>query len=204
MKAIGRKDITGVVLAGGRGRRLGGEDKGLIEIGGRPLAAWVVERLRPQTAAVLINANRNAVRYASLGCEVIPDAVGDYWGPLAGMASALGRITTPYLITAPCDAPLIPTDLVKRMSAALLAESAEIAVAHDGEQAQHTIALVPACLYDDLMAYLEDGGRRVETWLKRYRLARVRFDDRPGAFINMNTPEDRQRLEALLGAEENR
>ena len=121
--------ITGVILAGGQGRRMGGADKGLQELGGRPMAAHVLERLAPQVGAVLISANRNLERYAELGCPVLPDTLDGYAGPLAGLQAALAQATTPLLVTAPCDSPFLPADLVARLHDGLVAQQAELAVA---------------------------------------------------------------------------
>ena len=140
-------EITGVVLAGGRGRRMGSIDKGLIELGAAAMVVHVVTRLRPQVREVLVNANRNAARYAELtGCRVVADATGDYAGPLAGMASAMAVADTPLLLTAPCDSPLLAADLAARLHAALRAAHAEISVAHDGERLQPVFALLHTSL----------------------------------------------------------
>jgi molybdenum cofactor guanylyltransferase/molybdopterin-guanine dinucleotide biosynthesis protein MobB len=190
-----RSQITGVILAGGRGRRLGGVDKGLVEIDGRPLAVHVLEALRPQVARVVINANRNRERYAALGCEVVADAIAGYYGPLAGIASAMEVAETPYLLTVPCDGPLLPTDLATRLHARLIAEDADLCVAHDGGRLQPIFALLRCTLLPRLTAYVEGGGHKVEEWCHQQSLAVADFSDCASAFINVNTPADRAALE---------
>jgi molybdopterin-guanine dinucleotide biosynthesis protein A len=129
---VTRQDITGVILAGGEGRRLGGVDKGLQELRGRPMVQWVLERLAPQVDTVLISANRNLQRYAAFGCPVLPDRIPDFAGPLAGLHAALTQAATPLVATVPCDSPFLPADLVARLHAALMADQAELAVARAG------------------------------------------------------------------------
>jgi molybdenum cofactor guanylyltransferase len=192
--------ITGVVLAGGRARRMSGTDKGLIDINGRPMASYVIAALRPQVGELIISANRNLEEYAGLGgdCEVIPDMVGDFAGPLAGMASAMQAAGTPYLVTVPCDSPLVTPDLVRRLYAALSEEDAEISAATDGERLQPVFALLCCDLLTDLLEYLEAGQHKIDRWYEGRRLARVDFSDCPDMFVNINTPEERIRMEDRL------
>lgn len=196
--AITRDDITAVILAGGKARRMGGEDKGLITLNGRPLVDYLIESLQTQAAHVLINANRNHERYAAFGLPVVADILDDYLGPLAGMASGMQASTTAYIVTAPCDSPLLPEALVERLAQALQAGSADISVAHDGERLQPVFALLRCTLLPDLLEYLESGGRKIDHWYAQHRYTTADFSDAHDAFINMNTPQDRQRLEALL------
>lgn len=196
-----RDAITGVVLAGGRALRMGGEDKGLISVAGEAMVAHALDRLRPQVGAVLINANRNARRYAALGgCDVVADCEGDFAGPLAGMASAMQRAETPYILTVPCDSPLLAPDLAACLFAALSGERAEISVAHDGDRLQPVFALLDCALHGAIMDYLATGGRKIDTWYAQRRVALADFGHRPDMFLNINTPEDRDRLEARLAA----
>jgi len=195
-----REQITGVVLAGGRSTRMGGADKGLIEVAGRPMAAHVLDALRPQVAALLISANRNPGAYRRLGAEVVEDRIGGFAGPLAGIASAMEAAATGYLLVAPCDSPLVAADLGERLWAALRAAGAEIAVAHDGERLQPVFALLATALREPLLGYLEGGGRKIDRWYREQRLAEADLADRPETFLNVNAPADRERLEALLGA----
>ena len=189
--------IAGAVLAGGRGRRMGGEDKGLVELAGRPMVGHVVDRLRPQVGALLINANRNRERYAEItGCRVVADREGGYAGPLAGMASAMEAAAgTRFLLTAPCDAPLIPERLGPRLYESLVEERAELCVAHDGARLQPVFALIDCALLDSLLAYLRSGERKIDRWYARHRMAKADFSDAPQSFSNINTPDERLALE---------
>lgn len=193
-----REDITGIILAGGRGSRMGGEDKGLVALNARPMVEHVVARLRHQVGEMLISANRNQERYAVLGFRVVPDLVGGYQGPLAGMASALQAATTPYVVTVPCDSPLIGDDLVPRLAAALARADADIAVAHDGERTHPVFLLLKRSLLPSLLAFLEAGERKIDLWFARHRVALADFHDCPEAFVNVNSPDEHRALEARL------
>lgn len=191
-------EITGVVLAGGRGSRMGGEDKGLVILDGRPMVAHVIARLKDQVGEIMISANRNQERYAALGYRVVPDLLRDYQGPLAGMASALKVATTPYVVTVPCDSPLIGDDLVARLAAALVREDAEVAVAHDGERTHPVFLLLKRALLPSLLAFLDSGERKIDLWFARHRVALADFKDCPQAFINVNDPDEHRAVEARL------
>lgn len=193
-----RAEITGAVLAGGRARRMGGEDKGLIEVAGRPMVEHVVGALRPQVDSVLINANRNLDAYRELGCTVVADTLGDFAGPLAGMASVMQAATTTYVLTAPCDSPLVSERLAELLYASLDAEDAELAVAHDGERMQPVFALLRRDLCQSIVDYLRSGERKIDLWYAQRRVARADLSAYPETFANINTPEDRRRLEARL------
>lgn len=196
-----RAEVTGVVLAGGRARRMGGRDKGLVEVAGLPMAVHVARALHPQVGSLLLNANRNAAEYARItGCRVIADRVGEFAGPLAGMASAMQAAATPWLLTAPCDSPLIAPDLGPRLHAALADADARIAVATDGERLQPVFALLHCGLLADLVEYLDSGERKIDRWYARHRTAEVLLADRAEMFLNINTPGDRERLEQRLRA----
>jgi molybdenum cofactor guanylyltransferase len=197
-KLPSRQEITGVVLAGGRGSRMGGEDKGLVLLDGRPMVEYVIARLRPQVGAILISANRNQARYSALGFPVVPDLLGGYQGPLAGMASALQMASTPYVVTVPCDSPLIGDDLVTRLAEALTRDSADVAVAHDGERTHPVFLLLKRSLLPSLVAFLEAGERKIDLWFARHRVALADFRDCPEAFINVNDPAEHRALEARL------
>jgi len=190
--------VTGLVLAGGRARRMAGRDKGLIELAGRPMVHWVVQRLVPQTASVLISANRNVERYADLGFEVIRDADDGFLGPLAGISAGLTQAATPWLVTVPCDSPLLVTDLVVRLSVAVPEKGTGIAVAYDGNRLQPVFSLIHRDLAPDLVDFLHSGGRKIDLWLDRHVWARVDFSDRPDMFLNINTPEELADLEKRL------
>jgi molybdopterin-guanine dinucleotide biosynthesis protein A len=182
--------VTGLILAGGQGRRMGGVDKGLVDFGGESLTARVLARLRPQVGTVLINANRHADRYAALGCPVIPDALGDYPGPLAGMAAGLAAAQTEWLLTVPCDSPLLPADLCARLLTSAVAEDAEIAIATDGTRAHPVFALLRRSLAGSLEAFLAGDERKILRWMGRHRLLEVSFADCPERFVNVNTPAE--------------
>lgn len=194
----GSDDVTGILLAGGRARRMGGTDKGLIELAGQPLAAHALARLAPQVGRVVINANRNREAYARLGAEVVPDSLEGYLGPLAGLLAGMEAATTPWVVTAPCDSPFVPTDLVARLEAAR--GGAEIVVAHDGERRQPVFLLASTGLAPDLRAWLGGGGRKIDQWFARHGPADADFRDLPEAFRNINTPEERAAVEAELVA----
>jgi molybdenum cofactor guanylyltransferase len=194
-----RREVTGVVLAGGRARRMGGEDKGLVQVHGEPMVVHALRGLAPQVAGLLINANRNRERYAALGaCEVVADSDGDYAGPLAGMASAMAHASTRYILTVPCDSPLLAPKLGERLFSALAAADAEVSVAHDGERLQPVFALLDCALRESILDYLASGGRKIDTWYAERRLALGNLEDCPDMFLNINTPEDRDLLEARL------
>lgn len=186
--------ITGVLLAGGLGRRMGGVDKGLQVLNGQSLAAHAVARFAPQVDRLLINANRNVERYAALGYPVVADAIPDFAGPLAGLHAALSAATTPLIATVPCDSPFLPVDLVSRLFSALTAAGAEIAVAQTGNQAHPVFCLCRRDLLPHLTAYLAAGQRRFEGWYASLNAVMVPFDDQPEAFENINSPEELARF----------
>ena len=193
-----RDAITGLVLAGGLARRMGGMDKGLVELAGRPMIEHVLDALRPQVGALLINANRNVDRYAAYGFPVISDTLQGFMGPLAGVLAALQRLATEFLVTVPCDAPLVAPDLVGRLHAACVANDADVAVATDGRRQQPVFLLLRAGTAPSLDAYLSGGGRKIDTWFAGLRLAEADLSDALDTFVNVNDPDERQRLEARL------
>jgi molybdenum cofactor guanylyltransferase len=195
-----RPQITAIILAGGRATRMGGMDKGLVELAGRPMIAHVLAALAPQVERVLVNANRNLDRYAAFGWPVVADEDTGFLGPLAGLAAGLRAASTPLVLTAPCDCPLLAPDLVARLYSALEQERAEIAVPFDGERLQPVFALVRRELADSLAAYLGGGDRKIDRWFAQHRLAQVDFSDRPENFVNVNDPGERAALEARLAA----
>ena len=179
--------ITGVILAGGRGRRMGSVDKGLQLFKGRKLIEWVIQRLQPQVAEILINSNQNQERYARFGYKVITDLVPDFAGPLAGFHSALSTATTDLVLTVPCDSPFLPEDLADRLIPALRAPSVDIAVARTGARAHPVFCLLRRSLLPHLSRYLEQGGRKIDAWYADLNVVEVAFDDQPDAFANFNT-----------------
>ena len=198
-KSLHNDHITAVILAGGRGERMGGQDKGLVQLWGQSLLGHVIDVIGGQVGGIVISANRNLDRYREFGVPVMADRMGEHWGPLAGVATALRAASTPYLLTVPCDAPCLPSDLVDRMRVALESENAELCVAHDGERLQNTIALLPCSLADELDAYLESGQRKVEDWLRQHNMVEVQFSDRADTFLNVNSAEQLRRLQAQHG-----
>ena len=194
---IDTASITGVILAGGRARRMGGVDKGLQSHQGIPLAMHALLRLSPQVGDVMINANRNLAAYESMGVPVWPDSIGEFAGPLAGVATALERCETQYLATVPCDSPNFPADYVARMARELEEAGAEIAMVatpEDGEwRTQPVFALLRTDLLASLVTYLHAGHAKVETWIAQHRCVTVRFDD-AHAFAGANTLAELQRL----------
>ena len=182
--------ITGIVLAGGMGRRMGGIDKGLVELDGRPMVAHVLARLSPQVDAVLINANQNQDRYAAFGYPVVADAVGGFAGPLAGLHAGMAAAATPLVVTVPCDSPFLPTDLVTRLAAARARDNAQLAVARTGDQPHPVFALVRRDVLPHLATFLERGGRKIDAWYATLRIVDVAFDDCEAAFRNINTADE--------------
>ncbi len=195
---IETKDITGLILAGGRGSRMGGVDKGLQNHHGVPLAMHALMRLSPQVGEILINANRNLGAYESMGVPVWPDTLSDYAGPLAGFLTGLERCETPYLVTVPCDSPLFPTDLVARLAQALEAADAEIAMAatlEDGTlQVQPVFCLMKSEVLESLVRFTQSGQRKIDKWTATLRCVEVPFEDAQ-AFANANTPEELKALQ---------
>lgn len=191
MTAIARaSDVTGIVLAGGQGRRMGGVDKGLVALGGRPMIAHVLERLAPQVGPILINANQNHDRYAAFGAPVVPDAIGGFAGPLAGLHAGMTRAATPLVVTVPCDSPFLPADLVARLAAGMAVNDAQLAVARTFDQPHPVFALVRRDVLPHLAAFLAGGGRKIDFWYATLRRVEVAFDDEVDAFRNINTIDE--------------
>ena len=182
--------VTGIVLAGGQGRRMGSVDKGLALLLGRPMAAHVIERFAPQVDEILINANRNMTEYMALGHAVIPDAIGGYAGPLAGLHVGLTHAAHPLVATVPCDSPFLPLDLVARLSSALSHDAADIAVARTFEQPHPVFALVRRSVLPHLTQFLQEGGRKIDAWYATLKATEVAFDDQADAFRNINTADE--------------
>jgi molybdopterin-guanine dinucleotide biosynthesis protein A len=190
---ISPENITAVILAGGLGRRMGGVDKGLQLIHGKPMVQHVLNRLQPQVGKVLINANRHLDEYKGFGVPICSDSISGYAGPLAGIQAALLHTTTPYLVSVPCDSPLLPKDLVTRLASAMHQHTADAAVAVTGDpdqvQRHPVFLLLKSELRSSLERYLGSGGRKVDDWLASLKCIDVQFDDEM-AFTNVNTPED--------------
>lgn len=203
------QDITGLILAGGRGSRMGGVDKGLQTFNGMPLALHTLTRLQMGggVGQIMINANRNLAAYESFGVPVWPDGLADYAGPLAGFLTGLERCETPYLVTVPCDTPLLPLDLVPRLAQALEAQDAEMAMASAPEmgkegqlrvRAQPVFCLLRVELLESLVKFTHEGGRKIDAWTAQHKTVLVPFDrpgDDPQAFFNANTLAELHQLE---------
>lgn len=187
--------ITGVILAGGQGRRMGTVDKGLKILRGRPMVAWVIERFAPQVDELLINANQNLERYAQFGHRVIPDAIEGFAGPLAGLHRALGEAAHGLVATVPCDSPYLPLDLIPRLKDALNRKNSDLAVARTGEQAHPVFCLCRRTVAPSLTGFLERGGRKIDAWYAQLKVIEVAFDDNAGAFSNINTEAELAALE---------
>ncbi len=195
---IPREQITGLILAGGRGSRMGGVDKGLQNYRGMPLAMNALMRLGPQVGHVMINANRNLGAYEAFGAPLWPDALSDFAGPLAGFLAGLEQCETPYLVSVPCDSPQFPLDLVQRLADALEAQGAEISIAatfEDGVmRTQPVFCLMKAELMESLVRFTHEGGRKIDRWTALHACVEVPFDD-AAAFANANTLAELQQLE---------
>jgi len=195
---IDTKDITGLILAGGRGSRMGGVDKGLQNHHGVPLALHALMRLSPQVGEIMVNANRNLGAYESMGAPVWPDTLPDHAGPLAGFLTGLERCETPYLVTVPCDSPLFPTDLVARLAQGLEAADAEVAMAATLEggamRVQPVFCLMRSEVLESLVQFTQTGQRKIDKWTAGLRCVEVPFDD-PQAFANANTVDELKALQ---------
>ena len=193
-----KENLSAVILAGGRGSRMGDSDKGLIVLAGRPLIEHIIERIARQVTHVWINANRNLAEYQKYGYPVIPDENEYFMGPLAGIASALRDVRTSYLLVCPCDTPHPPTDLAQRLYNTLIEHDADIAVADDGKRIHPVFCLMKTNLRSSLSEYLAQGGRKIDRWFDKLKTVRCNFDDSVDAFRNINTPEDLKQLETEM------
>jgi molybdopterin-guanine dinucleotide biosynthesis protein A len=187
--------VTGVILAGGQGRRMGGVDKGLKVLRGKPMVAWVLERFAPQIEEVLINANQNLERYAALGHRVIPDEIAGYAGPLAGLHRGLTEAAYALVATVPCDSPFLPSDLIQRLRGAIYNTESDVAVAKTADQPHPVFCLCRKSVLPGLTKFLAGGGRKIDAWYASLKVVEVAFDDNPGAFSNINTEEELLALE---------
>jgi len=186
MNAIKPDDITAVILAGGEGRRMGGTDKGLIELDGKPLIAHVIARLEPQTSNIIISANRNIEYYQTYDYPVISDQIKNQ-GPLGGILSALLQCRSDWLLTVPCDSPHLPLDLVHRIINTANQTKARLFTVHDGRRSQPLFSLIHRNLTGSLQTYLAANNQKAALWLAQQGTIKVNFNDQPNAFININT-----------------
>lgn len=191
--------ITGLILAGGRGSRMNGKDKGLVMLNDQALIAYVIADLKPQVNDIVINANRNLEDYARYGYPVIADDDQQgFLGPLAGILSALKMIKTPYLLTSACDTPHLPSNLAQKLYTVLTEHDADIAVVHDGNRLQPVFCLLKKELQGSLAQYLNSGQRKIDVWFAQHRYYTADFSDLPEAFVNINTPEELSSIKAKL------
>lgn len=193
-----RQVITGIILAGGEARRMGGTDKGLVRVRARPMIEYVITGLGPQVATLIINANRNREVYESYGFPVVPDELDGFNGPLAGMASGMRAARTEYVVTVPCDSPFLPPDLVARFGQKVSDEGADICMAHNGERTQPVFSFMRTRLLDSLLAFLARGERKIDRWFGEHACVVADFSDRPEAFLNINTPEELADIEKQM------
>lgn len=184
-----------MILAGGRGTRMGSVDKGLKILRGKPMVQWVAERFGAQVDELLINANQNIDTYAGLGYRVIPDEIAGFAGPLAGLQRGLAEAAHELVATAPCDSPFLPLDLIARLRGALDRENAELAVARTGDQPHPVFCLCRRRVLPGLTDFLAGGGRKIDAWYARLNTVEVPFDDQPDAFSNVNTEAELKALE---------
>ncbi len=191
-------DITAIILAGGRATRMGGKDKGLIPLDGRPMLEHVLDRIRPQVDQIVINANRNRDAYETFGWPVINDHDENYRGPLSGIAAVMHHTTSNWFASVPCDAPLLPADLISRLYDAAKETNAICAVAHNGESIQPVFALFRNTAEPALSDFVRAGEGKVRLWHKKNSSIIVDFSDTPGAFLNINTPTQLQAIEQQL------
>ena len=182
--------ITGVILAGGKATRMGGQDKGLVEISGCPMIVHVIHALQPQVSKILINANRNKNEYGRFGYPVIADDLDGFQGPLAGMAAAMNHTSAEFIFTCPCDGPMLPGNIVERLHSELSSQNAEVCVAHDGRRMQSVYALISCRLQESLRTYLAGGGRKIDSWYEMHALAQADFRDTKDCFLNVNQHSD--------------
>jgi molybdopterin-guanine dinucleotide biosynthesis protein A len=187
MAAVSDK-VSGIVLAGGLGRRMGGVDKGLQPMRGRPMVQWVLERFAPQVAEVIVNANQNPDEYAKFGHRVVADDIRGFAGPLAGLHAGMKAAAYPLVATVPCDSPFLPLDLIRRLEQGLTGH--DLAVARTGDQPHPVFTLVKRHCMESLEAFLAQGGRKIDAWYASLKVVEVGFDDEADAFRNINTRDE--------------
>lgn len=191
-------NVTGLILAGGQARRMGGTDKGLVTIDGRSMISYIIDALTPQVATVIINANRNLGQYRAYGYPVVSDEIANYQGPLAGMASGLKHCQTDYIATVPCDGPILPDNYVDILLQAASHDGSQLSVGYDGNRLQPVYALIHKSLLEDLNQFLNSGERKIDRWYEKHSYARADFSTTPEMFTNINTPADLQKADQLI------
>ena len=185
------KNITGIILAGGRAKRMAGKDKGLLSVHGQPMIKLIIDQLAPQVNGIIINANRNIDQYKLFNYPVISDDDSDgFHGPLAGMLSTMKASETGYILSVPCDSPFLPSDFSVRLLTELLNSDADICVVHDGDRMQPVFALIKTCLVESLQRFLDNGDRKIDLWYKQHHTVLTDFSDYGDISLNINTPEE--------------
>ena len=190
--------IASLILAGGRSSRMDGKDKGLLPLNNRPMIAHVINRLKPQVSQIVISANRHIEQYQKFGYDVLLDDYDDFRGPLAGMARGLSHINSDYLLTVPCDGPLLPLDLAERMLHFAHENQAQAILAFDGKYRQPTYNLIHKTLLSELNHSLKNNEHKLGKWLMDHGALNLDFSDQPSAFINVNTPSDLEQISKIL------
>jgi len=185
-----QSSVTGLILAGGKGSRMGGVDKGLQAFRGKRLVDHVYERFAPQVGGVIINANQNHEEYKTFGVRVVSDAIGGFAGPLAGFHAGLSISKRPFLASVPCDSPFLPADLIERLYQRMDESGAELAVAKTGDQPHPVFSLMRRGVLDHLAEFLKGSGRKIDAWYATLNVVEVAFDDEAEAFSNFNTLEE--------------
>ncbi|MBT4193617.1 MAG: molybdenum cofactor guanylyltransferase [Gammaproteobacteria bacterium] len=190
MNQLQIEDITVVILAGGKGRRMGGQDKGLVNYKNSSLVKHVIDAISLQSDKIIINANRNLDEYSAFGYPVVEDTLHDFQGPLAGFLAAMSNVSTDYILTMPCDGPVIIDDYVNKMKQGLNESTAVLAIASDGTRMQPVYALIPLKLADSLQQFLLTGERKIDLWYQQQDFTLVEFEAESEFFTNINTPQD--------------
>jgi len=199
IKEVNINNITAVILAGGRAKRMGGQDKGLLNVNGQAMIELIIEKISPQVNHLVINANRHIEQYEKFSYPVIcDDNSSDFHGPLAGILSALKNCTTQYLLAIPCDSPFFPDDLSNRLLSTLIKKNAEICVVHDGQRMQPVFSLINMNLQDSLQNYLDNGDRKIDLWYKQHHTVLADLSDYNDISLNINTPDELENLKTRL------
>jgi molybdopterin-guanine dinucleotide biosynthesis protein A len=195
-----KQRVTAVILAGGQGQRMGGQDKGWVVFRDKPMIQHVIEQVQPQVDNIIINANRSHERYQMLGFQVIEDGVDGFHGPLMGMLTGLKHTASDWVLFVPCDTPMLPENLAEKLYQAAIDNGADVAVAHDGERLQPVIALLHKSLLPSLEIWLEEGKRKIDRWFMQHKMVVVPFDQGQEVFMNLNTPNELRQHESSLCA----
>lgn len=193
----GREQITGVILAGGMGRRMNGVDKGLVDFAGREMVAHVIDALRPNVAEIVINANRNVDVYEKYGVTVVKDSIEGYQGPLAGVEAGMAGAATPWIFTCPCDSPMQSSALLPHMWQQIQATDATIGLAFDGERTHPVFSLLQTGLLASLRSYLANGDRKIDRWFAQHNLLTIDCSEYAASFMNINTEDERVSAESV-------